>query len=86
MRTTVTLDADVALKIRQIMRDRGISMKEAINSLIRTGLSPSRAKPRKIRTPTYNMGPLPSAFQNKMGALSDAIEDEEIVRKLSLGK
>jgi len=38
MRTTVTLDADVAAKLKQTARERGISFKEALNSNVRRGL------------------------------------------------
>jgi Ribbon-helix-helix protein, copG family len=57
MRTTVTLDDDVAAAIRELRRARAIGLSEAVNELIRNGLGrrPNR-KPFKQRT--YPMGML----------------------------
>jgi metal-responsive CopG/Arc/MetJ family transcriptional regulator len=45
MRTTVTLDDDVAAAVERLCRDRSIGLSEAINELIRAGLTVKR--PRK---------------------------------------
>lgn len=37
MRTTITLDSDVAAKLERAVRERGISFKEAVNSALRRG-------------------------------------------------
>jgi predicted transcriptional regulator len=37
MRTTVTLDADVAAKLRALARRRGISFKQVLNQAVRAG-------------------------------------------------
>lgn len=39
MRTTLTLDDDVAAKLREVVRQSGKSFKEAVNDLIRAGLA-----------------------------------------------
>lgn len=87
MRTTVTLDPDVERLIRTAMRERGLSFKEALNSAIRKGLAGE--KPRRARRfvqRTFAMGP-PQGFRwEKALAAAEAIEDEEILRKLSLRK
>lgn len=38
MRTTITLDEDVAAAVEQLRRRRRIGMSEAVNELIRSGL------------------------------------------------
>ena len=38
MRTTITLDADVAAAIERLRRRQGIGLSEAVNELIRSGL------------------------------------------------
>jgi len=87
MRTTVTLDPDVEALLRAAMRERGISFKEALNSAVRTGLgSGSARRPRKYRQKTHRMGFRPEIRLDKALALAAALEDEEIVRKLSLRK
>jgi metal-responsive CopG/Arc/MetJ family transcriptional regulator len=45
MRTTVNLDDDVAAAVERLRRDRSIGLSEAINELIRAGLTVKR--PRK---------------------------------------
>ncbi len=45
MRTTVTLDDDVAAAVERLRRDRSIGLSEAINERIRAGLTVKR--PRK---------------------------------------
>ncbi len=42
MRTTVTLEQDVAAAVEHLRRERGVGVSEAINELIRAGL---RVKP-----------------------------------------
>jgi hypothetical protein len=44
MRTTVTLEADVAAAVENVRREKGVGLSEAVNTLIRSGLgvSPSR--------------------------------------------
>lgn len=39
MRTTVTLDPDVAAAVGRLRKDRGVGVSEAINDLARAGLT-----------------------------------------------
>jgi hypothetical protein len=69
------------------MRERGISFKEALNEAARTGLSGEKNKrARKFVQRTFRMGPAREFRWDKVLALADAMEDEELTRKLSLGK
>jgi len=45
MRTTVTLDDDVAAAVEQLRRRRSVGLSEAVNELIRAGLTSRRARP-----------------------------------------
>jgi len=47
MRTTVTLDPDVAAKIKAEMKRTGKSFKEVLNALVRKGTTVVPAEPRK---------------------------------------
>ena len=85
MRTTVTLDDDVAASLERLQRERNISFREAINSTIRAGLGSARDA-RPYRLPTYPMGVLPGVDLDRALALDAALEDEEVVRKLELRK
>lgn len=39
MRTTVSLDEDIAAEVRRLRRERGIGVSEALNRLARAGLT-----------------------------------------------
>ena len=84
MRTTITLEPDVDSLLQQVMRERGVSLKRAVNDAIRAGLRPSSPSNRFV-TPTFAMGE-PRVDITKALALADALEDDEIARKLALGK
>jgi hypothetical protein len=86
MRTTVTLDPDVEAKLRAIMRERGISFKEALNNSIRAGVANVRGPGTQYQLKTYPMGLRPGIQLTKALALGAELEDEEIVRKLELRK
>jgi hypothetical protein len=87
MRTTVTLDPDVERLIRDAMRERAVSFKEVLNEAARMGLSlngPKRA--RKFVQKSFGMGASQEFRWDKALAVADAIEDEELSRKLTLRK
>jgi hypothetical protein len=83
-RTTVTLDPDVATLLDQVMRERGLTFKEAVNSAIRAGLAP-RAARADFSFPTYSMGE-PAADLTHAGRLAADLEDQELARELGLGR
>jgi hypothetical protein len=62
VRTTLTLDEDVARRLHQETRRSGKSFKEAVNHFLRLGLSAARKPQRKpfVVTP-INLG-LPDGF------------------------
>lgn len=87
MRTTVTLDPDVERLLETAMRERGISFKEALNQAVRVGLSRHGAsRKRTFVQKTFALGPEQHFRWDKALAAAEAIEDEELVRKLSLRK
>jgi hypothetical protein len=69
------------------MRERGISFKEALNSAIRTGTAPGRAAaPRRFKQKTYALGAEQNFRWDKTLSAAASIEDEELIRKVSLRK
>lgn len=84
MRTTITLEPDVEALIRKVMKERGISFKEALNSSVRAGLTKSKGNKRGFVQKSYSMGSEQYFRWDKALATADAIEDEELGRKLSL--
>jgi hypothetical protein len=86
MRTTVTLDPDVAAKLKAEARDRGISFKEALNGNLRRGLASAEAKPAPYRVRPRPMRAKRGLDIDKARSLADKLEDEEVLRKISLRK
>ncbi len=87
MRTTVTLDADVEKLIKDAMRERDISFKQALNDAARAGLRGEKQKRTgKFVQKTYRMGEGQEFRWDKALAAADAMEDEEILRKLAVRK
>ena len=81
MRTTVSIDPDLATKLRRIARERGISFKEALNSAVRLGVG-SETTARPYRMPARPLGLRPGIDLDKALRLAGALEDEEVIRKL----
>jgi hypothetical protein len=81
MRTTITLDPDTEALVKRLMRERGLSFKEAVNHAIRRGLAPEPSEPR--RTPTFRMGLDPALPWDKALQLAGLLEDEELARRLA---
>ena len=57
MRTTVSLDDDVAAEVARLRREQGIGLSEAVNELVRTGIAASRVD-YVYRHPVHDMGAL----------------------------
>jgi len=59
MRTTLTLEKDVAEEIEALRRKRDASLKDVVNEVLRLGLREVREAPKKrkpFRTKTSDMG------------------------------
>ncbi|MEK6245232.1 MAG: ribbon-helix-helix protein, CopG family [Pseudomonadota bacterium] len=88
MRTTVRLDDELIEQLKAKARKENISLTRLLNRALRDGLrAPRPGKPRRqlYREQPLPMGP-PKANLDKALALAAALEDEEIVRELLLGK
>jgi hypothetical protein len=83
MRTTLTLEPDVALKLKRKMVANKLTLKAAVNQALRIGLAaediPAR-KPFKVKPFASEF--LPGIDQDKLGQLADEMEDAEILRTL----
>jgi hypothetical protein len=59
MRTTLTLDDDVAVQLERLRRARNVRLKDVVNEALRRGLRDMNApakKRRPFRTRTFHMG------------------------------
>ena len=78
MRTTLTIDDDVAMQLENLRRERNTSLKEVVNDTLRCGLHAAQtpAKPRKpFRMKTFDMGKALVDIDNVAEAIA-AIEGE----------
>ena len=77
MRTTLTLEDDVAAKLRQEMRRSGRSLKETVNELLREGLAGSRESSRGLAPPLLkarDLGLRPGFNLDNVEELLDQLE------------
>jgi hypothetical protein len=76
MRTTITLDRDVADKLRSEMRRTGASFKETLNAVLRRGLLPPKQKPSQepFKVKSRDMGLRPGLSYDKVWDLIEFSE------------
>lgn len=88
MRTTLTLDDDVAAILKKRARQLGISFKEMVNSAIRAGLGAAARPPSEPppRTEPHSFGLRPGIDMDKLGQLVDELEAEELADKQRRGR
>lgn len=79
MRTTLTIDEDIAVRIQDLRRRHGYSLKQVINRLLREGLRSSRQPPdaKPYRTKTHKLGLRPDFDAGGFNQLVDELEAEE---------
>jgi predicted DNA-binding ribbon-helix-helix protein len=86
VRTTVTLDDDVAERLRQVAHRRNMSFKTALNQAIRAGLAHEREGSRPYTLPSFRMNLRRGIDLTKALQLAGELEDEETIRKLERRK
>jgi hypothetical protein len=79
MRTTLTLDDDVAIRLERMRKERDLDWKEIVNDVLRRGLMDVDAPKKRVpfRTQAVDLGPL------LYPSIKDALRamDEEYDRK-----
>lgn len=82
MRTTLTLDNDVADAVQQYMRRTGLGLKSAVNEALRLGLglAGKPAAPRPFVVKAHPLGLRPGIDPDKLNQLVDELEVEEYQR------
>jgi hypothetical protein len=84
LRTTLTLDDDLAGLLTQRARELGIPFKEAVNRTIRAGIGEdpvTRSQPAP-KTISHSFGFGPGIDLDKLGQLADELEAEAFVEKI----
>ncbi len=83
MRTTLTLEPDVAERVSHEIQRTGRRMKEVVNQALRLGLGMAKAPPQ---SPRFEVQPHSFRFNpdidlNRMHQLLDDLEAEHVARK-----
>jgi hypothetical protein len=88
VRTTLTLEKDVARALREEAARSGRPLKGVVNDALRAGLAArrSRAARRYRLVPVSLGGVVPGIDLDKALRLAEALEDEAIARKLEMRK
>jgi len=86
MRTTLTLDDDVAARLRQLARQTGRPFKQVVNEALRAGLAPGSPEQAEPVMPSFDLGLLPGVELIRARQLAAELEDQETIRKLELRK
>ncbi len=84
MRTTLTLEADVAERIRQQMRRTGKGLKAVVNEALRFGLGMTgkQVSPPRFKVRPHSFGFKPGIDLDRVNQLVDQLEADEASRKL----
>jgi hypothetical protein len=85
MRITVRIDDDLHRQLQDQARRERTTLTRVLNAALRRGIAEPRAKPRRHRQKTYNLG-VPLVNLDKALSLADEWDDEERNRKMSLGR
>jgi hypothetical protein len=59
MRTTLTIDDDVAVQLKRLRREQDVNFKQLVNEALRRGLRDMKAAPQKrraLRTRAFDLG------------------------------
>ena len=69
------------------MRERGVSFKQALNDAIRAGITPAKRRSRaRFVQKSFPLGAEQCFCWDKALTVAEAMEDEELGRKLALSK
>lgn len=83
MRTTLTLDPDVAERVRREVHRQGTTTKALINDALRAGLAmtgkPVHSKPFRVKP--HSFGFRPSVDLDRLNQLVDELESEDFAHR-----
>jgi len=86
MRTTITLDPDLAARLQRVAAERGTSFTAAVNTVLRAGLDAGRGPAGRFEERVVSLGVRPGIDIVKALRLASELEDQATVHKLELRK
>jgi hypothetical protein len=82
MRTTLTIDDDLAGILQRRARDLGKPFKEIVNSALRNGLlAETKAEPHTVKVRPHDFGASPGIDLDRLNQLVDEVEVQDYQRK-----
>ena len=81
MRTTITIEDDLAIEIEDLRKREGLSFKDALNQLLRAGIhyKAQPPSPKRYQTPVRKLGLRAGIDETKLNQLADELESEEFL-------
>jgi hypothetical protein len=78
VRTTLTLDDDIAILLKKEARDSGEPFKQVVNRYLRRGITAPKQPPRKrFKVKPWNLQPPPGLSFDNVHELLDALDGPE---------
>jgi predicted transcriptional regulator len=74
MRTTLTLDDDLAARLKALARKRGESFRDVVNEAIRRGLEAKAPRPQVFRVQARDLGLRPGLQLDNVTELLEQID------------
>ena len=83
MRTTLTLDDDVADKLKRLAEQRRVPFRSVVNELLRRALAGqgTRRRPEPFRVETFTSAFRPGVDPVKLNELSDELEAQHALER-----
>lgn len=85
MRTTVRIEDDLLQELKRRAEAEQLSFNKFLNRILRQGLIAPNRERVDFKQQVYSMG-APSANLDKALAMAADLEDEDLLRKLDVGK
>jgi hypothetical protein len=87
MRTTLTLDDDLAGILRRRAREMDMPFRDVVNAALRKGLADiGRSSPQKtVKVRPHDFGSRPGIDFDRLNQLNDELEVEEYLKKAKMG-
>lgn len=75
MRTTLTIEDDLARRLKDEMRKTGLTFKQVVERYLRRGLQGGHAK-KRFKVKARSLGTLPGLNYSKTSELLDRLDEE----------
>lgn len=84
MRTTLTLEDSLVVKLRAMAQKRNVSFKAVVNEVLRNGLQTTAQRPKSkpFRVKPISMGVMPGIDYDKINQYLDNEDTERFIAKM----